>query len=498
MPLSRITFLCVVLLALPSLALAAPLGLFEGPTDVGVVAKPTIASYDAPAGTYTIGASGDNMWAQRDAFGFVWKQVEGDIALAADIAFVGSSPQGHRKACLMFRQTLAPDSAYADVAVHGDGLTSLQFRSDSGGLTREVQCPVTSPRRVRLEKRGDYVLLHIAGADGVLHPSGCTVRLPFKGPFYVGLAVCAHDNAAFESAVFSRVELGAPAPAAAASEAARTAALETIPLSSLDRRVVYRTTDKIESAHFSHDGTALYFNANGRLYRLPLPGTDAPVPVDTGSLTKVNNTHGVSPDGTLLLVGDLSEAGRSQMYLMPVTGGAPVRVNVAPPAYWHGWSPDGTRLAYCAERGGNYDIYTIAVSGGEETRLTTEPGTDNGPDYSPDGKWIYFHTPRDGPVQIWRMHPDGSNQERVTHDEYQNWFPHPSPDGQWVVFLSSHTVPDTGHPPDGDYFLRLIPAAGGEPREIARFYGGQGTLNVPSWSPDSARIAYISYEPPGS
>jgi TolB protein len=488
---------CLITFAAPLLAAsapAAPLGQFEGPTDIGTVTKATIASYDSAAGTYTISASGDNMWAQRDAFGFVWTQLTGDIALAADIAFVGTSAQGHRKACLMFRQTLAPDSAYADVAVHGDGLTSLQFRSETGGFTREVQCPISAPRRVRLEKRGAYILLQTAGADGVLTPTGCTVRLPFEGPFYVGLAVCAHDNAAFETAVFSRVELGASPPSTTTT--ARTFALETIPLSSLDRRVVYRTTERIESAHFSRDGAALFFNANGRLHRLQLPGTEPPVVIDTGFAIKLNNDHGVSPDGTQLVIGDLTETGKALMYLLPIAGGTPQRIAVAAPAYWHGWSPDGLTLAYCAERAGNYDIYAIPFAGGAETRLTDAPGTDNGPDYSADGQWIYFHSPRSGRVQIWRMRADGSNQEQVTHDDFFNWFPHPSPNGQSIAFLSSKVVPDTGHPPDGDYFLRLIPTAGGEPREIARFYGGNGTLNVPSWSPDSARIAYITQEPP--
>lgn len=470
---------------------AGPLGVFSHQGDVGSVSRPVIAVYDAATNTYTVGASGANIWGPADGFGFVWKQITGDIAVAADIGFTGASNQGHRKACLVFRQSLDAGSAYADVAVHGDGHASLQFRSDPGGPTRTIQCPVTAPQRVRLEKRGSYVTLCVAGADGVLLPSGCAIRLSLDGPFYVGLAVCAHDNAAFETATFSAVELGVPP----SPPAVRTSALEVIALSSLDRRVVYRAAGKMESPVFSPDGTALFFNRDGKMHRLNLSGAEAPVVIDTGSATHCINDHGISPDGTQLVISDLTEKGKSLMYLLPIGGGTPKRVEVPAPAYWHGWSPDGQTLAYCAGRNGEYDIYTIPVSGGQETRLTTAPGTDNGPDYSADGRWIYFHADRTGRIQIWRMHPDGANQEQMTNDDYDNRFPHPSPDGRWIVFLSTKVAPEHGDPAYGDYFLRLIPAAGGAPREIARFFGGNGTFNVPCWSRDSTRIAFASFSP---
>lgn len=469
---------------------AAATGVFSQQADVGAVSRPGTAAFAAATGTYTLGASGANIWGTVDAFGFVWKQVSGDLALAADIAFVGTGGQVNRKACLMFRQSLDPASPYVDVAVHGDGHTALQFRGEAGGSTTTIQCPGAAPRRVRLEKRGRCITLSIAGANGELAPSGCAVRLELAGPFYVGLAVCAHDNAAFETATFSAVELGAP-PAAT-----RTFALETLAVDMPDhRRVVYRADTKLESPHFSPDGAALFFNRDGRIQRIAVSGAEPPAPIDTSSAVRCNNDHGISPDGTQLVVSDLTETGRSLMYLLPIGGGRPTRVDVAGPAYWHGWSPDGGALAYCAERLGNYDIYTVPVSGGAETRLTTAPGNDNGPDYSPDGRWVYFHSERSGRMQIWRMHTDGSNQEPVTDDDFFNWFPHPSPDGRWIAILSSKVAPDTGHPPDGDYVLRLLPAAGGGPRELARFHGGNGSFNVPCWSRDSARLAFASYTP---
>jgi Tol biopolymer transport system component len=167
---------------------------------------------------------------------------------------------------------------------------------------------------------------------------------------------------------------------------------------------------------------------------------------------------------------------------------------VPDPSYWHGWSPDGKTITYLGGRDGAYDVYTIDIDGDTETRLTDSPGNDNGPDYSADGKSIWFHSNRTGKFHVWRMNTDGSVQEQLTDDEYDNWFPHPSPDGKWIAILSTTVVPDTGHPPDGDYSIRLIPAGGGAIREIARFNGGNGSFNVPSWSRDGTRLAFASYE----
>jgi Tol biopolymer transport system component len=178
---------------------------------------------------------------------------------------------------------------------------------------------------------------------------------------------------------------------------------------------------------------------------------------------------------------------------LPIAGGPPKLVTEMGPSYWHGWSPDGKTLAYCAERNGEFDICTIPAGGGTETRLTDAKGLDDGPDYSPDGKWIYFNSDRTGRMQVWRMKPDGTEQEQVTKDDYNNWFPHPSPDGKWLVFLSYQ--PDVqGHPENKDVMLRLLSLADGKIDELAKLFGGQGTINVPSWSPDSKKLAFVSYQ----
>jgi Tol biopolymer transport system component len=268
--------------------------------------------------------------------------------------------------------------------------------------------------------------------------------------------------------------------------------LEIVPIASKDRQAVYTTTNRIEAPNWSHDGASLYFNSKGRIYKLPVAGGE-PLLVDTGLATRCNNDHGLSPDGAVLAISDQSQERVSLIYTLPVGGGAPTQLTKTGPSYWHGWSPDGKTLAFCGQRNGEFDIYTIPASGGEEVRLTTAKGLDDGPDYSPDGKYIYFNSVRSGSMQVWRMHADGSQQEQVTLDEFNNWFPHPSPDGKWLVFLSyDRSVQE--HPENKDVTLRIMPLSGGKIEVLAKLFGGQGTINVPSWSPDSKKIAFVSYQ----
>jgi hypothetical protein len=473
---------------------ASTVGVFEGRGDVGSVLHAGSADYDASKRTYAISGSGENMWFAADAFQFAWKKMSGDVTLSADISFLTKTGNEHKKAVLMLRQSLDADSIYADVALHASGLTSLQFRDEKGVVTREVQSSVSGPKRLRIAKRGDYVYMALA-ADGDFEIAGGWLRIPLQGPFYVGLGVCSHDKDVVEQAIFSNVELTQPAPATGQSVLYST--LETIDIDSADRRVSYLAKGRFEAPNWTRDGKAFLFNRDGHIERLPVDGAQ-PVAIDTGFAVRCNNDHGISPDATQLAISDNSQGDHeSLVYLVPITGGVPRRVTQKSPSYWHGWSPDGKTLAFVGQRNGDFDIYTIPAAGGEETRLTTAKGLDDGSEYSPDGKYIYFNSERTGHMQIWRMKPDGSDQEQVFSDDLNNWFPHISPDSQWMVFLT-YEADVTGHPENKNVMLRLMSLADPKATEkkitvLAKFFGGQGTINVPSWSPDSKRLTFVSY-----
>ncbi|MGA8645721.1 MAG: hypothetical protein WB628_02670, partial [Candidatus Sulfotelmatobacter sp.] len=251
---------CIVAFFLSSLcplcAQATPpsLGLFQNHADIGTVLHAGSAQYDAPHNAYSLAGSGENVWFTSDAFQFAWKQTTGDIALTADIAFPEKGGNPHRKAVLMIRQSLDADAPYADVALHGDGLTSLQFREAKGSTTHEIQTNYSAPHRLRIEKRGDFIYIFLAGEVGeTLRPSGASIKLPLQGSFYVGIGVCSHEKDVVEKAVFSNLTLSVPA--ASTTTPVLYSTLETVAIASSDRRVVYGAASHFEAPNWSRDGT---------------------------------------------------------------------------------------------------------------------------------------------------------------------------------------------------------------------------------------------------
>lgn len=270
--------------------------------------------------------------------------------------------------------------------------------------------------------------------------------------------------------------------------------LEIFNLASRSHRVVWQSEALFEAPNWTPDGQYLLINGDGGLYRLPVDGSAPPQPVDLGFAGRINNDHGISPDGTLIVISDKTEYGKSCIYVLPSAGGDPRQVTVNLPSYWHGWSPDGRRFTYCGIRDNVFDIYTIAIDGSDERRLTSGEGRNDGPDYSADGQWIYFNSSRTGLMQIWRIRPDGTDVEQITDDGFGDWFPHPSPDGAKVLFLSY--APDVfDHPRDLDVRMRLMDPDGGNIETLFELFGGQGTINVPCWSPDGKEFAYMRYFP---
>ncbi len=456
-----------------------PRGLFDDETDVGDISRPGSMSF--ADGQYTVEGSGHNMWSRSDSFHFAWRKVEGDIELSADVAFVGEGAEAHRKACLVIRESLDADSAYADIALHGDGLTSLQYRLAKGAETLEVTGNVVWAKRLGIRRIGDYV---VAFADGV--PIGGGVRLPVGRQYYVGLAVCSHSKETSETATFSNLAYEVPK-----TTGRLFSSLEILTVGDLGRRTVEVFDRHVEAPNWTADDR-LILNGDGTLFSLPVTGGEA-TPISTGFADRCNNDHGLSPDGTRIAISDQSQGDhQSIIYTLPVTGGEPTRLTEHSPSYWHGWSPDGTTIAFCGQRDGSFGIFTVPAEGGGETRLTTAVHLDDGPEYSPDGEWIYFNSDRTSLMQIYRIRPDGSDLSQVTDDSTGNWFPHISPDGRLMVYLA-YDASVAGHPADKDVQLKLMDLSTGDTRVLTSIFGGQGTINVPSWSADSTRIAFVNY-----
>ncbi len=491
--------------------------LFDASGDVGETPKKGKVEFNPATDDYTITGGGANMWAAVDAFQFAWKKLSGDVALTADVHFIGTGAVDHRKAALMIRESLAPDSAYADVALHGDGLTSLQFRPTRGAQTQELRqeakSDLNAPVHIRIERHG-HTFTMLAGKPGEALVSTGPVTVELHDPVLVGLAVCSHDANVLETAVFSNVTVQSLPPAHRPPAPRYASKISIYDLRDKSVKTVYAADRVFEAPNWSPDGKYLLSNSEGRLYRIPVDAAKAsPEVINIDSTLRLNNDHAPSPDGKLIAFSASSPASRqSQVYLANADGSRAHVMVTATPSYFHGWSPDGRYLAYVLQHAGangtpaNYDIFRVPAEGGESQQLDSNPGYDDGPDYSPDGKWIYFNSDRAGGWDIWRIPADGAGPndqqaERVTSDELEDWFPHPSPDGKWLLFLSFPKGTSTHDDRLPGVQLRIMPLPGArleQPPKIevlATFSGGQGTINVNSWSPDAQRFAFVIYEP---
>jgi Tol biopolymer transport system component len=479
---------------------AQPLGQFEGHGDVGSPKIAGSAFFNAVSQEYSLSAAGTNMWAERDEFQFVWKKMKGDFILQARVELLGKGVDPHRKLGLIVRTSLDADSPYADAAVHGDGLTSLQFRRTKGAITEQVESPLKGADVIQLERKGTTYVFS-AAKYGEPYVPVQVKDLALGDDVLVGLFLCSHNPDVVERAVFRDVRIIRPAKDTFVPYRDYIGShLEILDLASGNRQIVLSSAQPFEAPNWTPDGAALMYNSSGRgegrgrIFRFDL-ATRQSKQIDTGTNLRNNNDHVLSFDGTMLGISDQStEGGQSTIFTLPATGGTPKRITPLTPSYLHGWSPDGKFLVYTGGRSGEWDIYKIPSDGsGPEIRLTDVKALDDGPEYTPDGRYIYFNSTRSGLMQLWRMKPDGKDPEAVTNDEYNNWFPHISPDGQWIAFISyAKDIAPTDHPYYKHVYLRLMPISGGPAKVIAYVYGGQGTINVPSWSPDGKMLAFVS------
>jgi len=473
------------------------IGIFEGHGDIGSNVKPGSATYIPPTGQYIISGAGYNIWGDHDEFQFVWKKMTGDFILYARAEFLGNWVDYHRKIGWMVRKTLDGNSPHVNAVVHGDGLTSLQFRRTPGAQTEEHRLKLTKVNLLQLERKGNIYIMR-AAVYGEPFQTDTISGIDLGDEVYVGLFVGSHNADLLETAVFSNVRITVPIKGESNQMTQMTLGsnLEILEVASGNRDIIYQVPYSIQAPNWTPDGKNLIFNdAKGTLYHFDL-NSKSSTPINTGTVTHNNNDHVLSFDGKMLgLSSWVSSLGGSIIYTVPVEGGVPKQITPKGPSYLHGWSPDGKDLVFCGERNGEFDVYKVPAAGGEEIRLTDTKGLDDGPEYTPDGKYIYFNSVRSGLMQIWRMKPDGSEQEQITNDDYNNWFAHISPDGKWFVYLTflKEETPPSIHPPYKHVYIRLLPIDGkGTPKVLAYFYGGQGSINTPSWSPDGKKIAFIS------
>lgn len=469
-------------------------GVFEGHRDIGSVMHAGTLRYDAKGGDYLLAGSGTNIWGGTDEFHFAWRKIKGDFILQARVKFMGAGVDPHRKLGWMVRSALDGSSPSVNATLHGDGLTSLQYRREKGAEMEEKKLATVAPDIIQLERRGGRYIMSVAraGEPYVVHD---LERVELGDEVYVGLFICAHNKDVVERAHFDNVRIIVPAKEGFTPYRDYIGShIETYDLATGKRKIVYSDPASLQAPNWTPDGRSLLYNSNGLMYRLDLKRRKA-APINTGEVKANNNDHVLSFDGKMLGLSSSSLDGKygSVVYTVPVRGGVPKQVTPIGLSYLHGWSPDGKYLIYTGERNGEFDIYRIPAQGGEEIRLTHSPGLDDGSEYSPDGRYIYFNSTRSGTMQIWRMRADGSEPTQITNDDYNNWFPHVSPDGKWIVFLSfMKDVRPDDHPFYRHVYLRMMPVEGGDPKVVVYLYGGQGSINTPSWSPDSKQFAFVS------
>ena len=469
------------------------LGFFTGFTDVGSPAIAGNARYAEPGQVYHLSGSGSNIWFGEDSFSFLWKKMQGDFIIQAEMKFLGEGTEAHRKAGLMIRNGLAKDAAHISCVVHGDGLTSLQYRSAPGKDMEEVQFEVSGPGVIQLEKKGDTYTMSVA-RFGELYTKE-SVEIPIGDSLLAGLFICSHNDTVTEKAKFRNVRIFGTEPDGFVQyQDYLGSLLEVMDVESGDRRILAGAPGSWQAPNWTPDGKTLIYNADGLLYKFDLE-TGCSTVLPTGFATNNNNDHVISFGGSQIGISNHSEEdqGQSVVYTMPIEGGTPKRITARSPSYFHSWSADNKYLVYTGGRDGIYNIYRIPAKGGEEVKLTDEQTLDDGPECSPDGRYIYFNSARTGTMQIWRMDADGNNPTQLTFDEYNDWFPHVSPDNRWIVFISFPSdVPASDHPFYKRVYLRIMSVEELKPQVIGYLYGGQGTINVPSWSPDSKKIAFVS------
>jgi hypothetical protein len=475
------------------------------------------AQFDSGKQTWKLTSAGQYADLNREEAVYTHRRMGGDFLLTADFAFADPGVKSMKRMGWMVRESLREDAAQVSAFRQGDGRIVMQWRHMQGAYLRIPQDRIMHPKRemqtLQLERKGRTLTMRAARPGEPLQDVGQVTMTDMPDSVSVGIFLSAQDVARADSGQVWNLRIDKPVAeryhpdplihrTLGKKEPLMGSRLETIDIQNGRRHILHASTRRFEAPNWMPDGKRLLINQDGRLLTVDT-ASGQPAYLPTGAVSRNNNDHGISFDGKQLAISSHFEAPKqsgSAVYVMPLSGGEPRRVNDNVPSYWHGWSPDGRQVLVVGQREGMpiYNIYQVDVKTGRETDLTRNTqGHVDGPEYAPDGQQIYFNADATGTMQLWRMRPDGSAREQLTFDEYNNWFPHISPDGKWIAFVSFPTdIDPASHPSFKKVMLRIMPVAGGAPRVIAHLYGGQGTMNVNSWSPDSRRLAFVSNSEP--
>jgi TolB protein len=477
-------------------------GIFQGNSDIGKPKKAGSATYNPVDQSYILKGAGYNIWFERDEFHYLYNKIKGDFILTANFEFEGKGVNAHRKTGWMVRESTDEKSSHISATLHGSGLTVLQWRVSSGAAMRDPQDEIFSKDSIfnviQVERVGKNIIMRGAANGKPLQVIGSHEMENLSGEVLVGPFICSHDSGVIERVKIWNVRIDKPAPENYNPDKSGYLGcrMETMNVNDGKRMVIFEKPGRFEAPNWMPDGKKLLFNMDGLLYKIPVKGGELEK-LNTDFANSINNDHGISFDGKLLAISHSPKGKGSMVYVLPLKGGVPKLITENTPSYWHGWAPNNKEVVYVAIRDGKtvFNIYKNSIEGGKEVALTDiEKGQHvDGCEYSPDGKYIYYNGHYTGTMQIWRIKPDGSGKEQITFDGYNNWFPHISPDGKWIVMISFPAdIDPNSHPSYKRVMLRIMPVTGGEPRVLAYLYGGQGTINVPSWSPDSKQISFVS------
>jgi len=480
-------------------------GVFQNNSDIGNPKRTGSSAYNQSSQDYILSGGGYNIWFERDEFHYLFNKIKGDFILTANFEFIGKGTEAHRKTGFMVRETTDEKSVHISATLHGDGLTVMQWRMSAGAAMRDPQDEIfasdSAYNVIQIERNGKRITMRAAHTGKPLDIIGSHEMENLSDEVLAGPFICSHNPDVSEQVKIWNVRIDKPVsddynPGNSGYLGCR---METINVFDGIRKVIYEKAGRFEAPNWMPDGKKLLFNMDGLLYTIPVIGGEI-VKVNTGSATANNNDHGISFDGKMLAISSHRQGlsgGGSTVYVLPLTGGEPKMVTEKTPSYFHGWAPNNNEVVYVAMRDGKsvFNLYRNSIDGGKEVALTDIKTGEHvdGCEYSSDGKYIYYNGNHTGTMQIWRIKPDGSGREQLTFDKFNNWFPHISPDGKWIVIISFPIdIDPNSHPSYKRVMLRLMPVSGGEPKVIAYLYGGQGTINVPSWSPDSKQIAFVS------